>query len=969
MTTVTPATRRFRVGSPDLARVLEIGANGIRTVAIELAGGRQVATGGQELELLLDTARWRHDLASWRHLLGGDATGFERDDFDDSGWIEVPHLHPDYHPSFTGVARFRARVAIPAEHRGEPVSIGLGGMDDEDWLHYRVFLNGSEIDAWDSRGGWREAHMIRLDPSDARYELVRFDGPNLIAVETRDLDRPTDGVTPDEAEHLFYHGWLLDQFVAVGEPFARVSAHVVQDVSENDDGSVSVEVGMLGPARVDATITYAADGGLLRKRVALRNGGDEVVRLLDVLLDEVLPESTETSRGGRGQPVFGAELFFGVEHAAGLGQGSPGRTRLLELIGEDIAPGGELACSATVIGARGPARSVEAAFRQYVIGLRRRRESRLLIYSALGWYDYTNPADPLPVLSEDLLDENLAMLSRLGSQGVDFDVYMVDDWWDPSDFTRFRADTLPSGGAAIARRLAARGMRFGMWNATTRAIWTSEHAPGLDASIAGGVARSSDVARPADESGQWFWDEEFAFLANGEKRFCLASEPFRTYLRESVEQHARELRLGVLKLDCATPHCTSSEHDHRAGKYSVRPIIDAIAGVADAARRGSPDITVMWYWGWRSPWMLAYGDMLFDKGLKLEAASPSSAPAPTYRQGVSLNIDQSTRFGRSLPLALQDSLGVWIGNVAWANRMGREGWKDAFLLDIARGASVVSLWGDLSLFDDHDIEFLRRALRHLRRSAPGHLETYEVGGNPWALEAYGYAQPMLGGGAVTVHNPTFANATIGIDLGPLSLDPKEEWSLWESYPVPGIVGERLDPSAPVVLDLRPWEVRSLEVVQSRVVEGRGQGARQIAPASRLIDVSGLAREREEPGDEIVVRGAIELPELHRHDSLFVLVRLHRDGVWWYHPEPQQLIDLNARLNGPAVEYSTYPRTRARNGPGTPWVTYEIAAGAAWTGQMLDVVVRANVPPDVDIVVEAIACNAWWQAQPAVFQPA
>jgi hypothetical protein len=970
MTRATSATRRIRVGSPAAARLLEIGAAGIRTVAIEVTDGRHVATGGDELALVLDTARWRRDIESWRHRTSdadGTLEGFHHHDIDDASWVEVPHLHPDYHPSFRGHAWFRTRVEIPEEFRGEPITLGLGGMDDEDWLAYRVFLNAIEIDAWETGKGWREAHQIRIDPNDPRYNLMRFDRANLIVVEARDLDRPTDGVSEDEAEHLFYHGWLLDQYVAVGEPFARLAAHEVTDVREAGDGSLEVDVTMLGQGGLAATIAYTAVGELLRKQVTIRNDGNEVARVLDVVIDDLRHDDAETSRGGRGQPVFSADLFLGVEHAGGLAQGTPDSVRLVELIGSDVTPSSELECAPSVIGAKGAATSIDAAFRRYVLGLRPRREDRLVVYSALGWYDYTNPADPLPVLTEALLDENLAVLSELGHHGVDFDVYMLDDWWDPSDFSRFRPDTFPSGGEAIGQRLAAHGLRFGMWNATTRAVWTAEHAPGLDASIAGGVARTSDVARPADEHGQWFWDEEFAFLANGEKRFCLASEPMRGYLVGSVEKHARELELGVLKLDCATPHCTSSDHDHRAGKYSVRPMIDTIAQVAAAARRGSPDVAVMWYWGWRSPWMLAHGDIMFDKGLKLEAASPASIPAPTFRQGVTLNIDQSTRFGRAIPLPLQDSLGVWIGHVAWANRMGREGWRDAFLLDIARGASIVSFWGDVSLFDAEDVEFLRRGLRHLRRTSPGHLETYEVGGDPWKCESYGYAQPMLGGGKVTVHNPTFQATTVGVDLGPLGLNRGGAFALREAYPVPGVLEDEIDPLRALELELRPWEVRSVEILDRHAVEGQARSERRNGPDSRTLDISSLVRETAHDG-QLIMRGAVRLPDLHRHDSLFVLVRLHRDGVWWYHPAPQELLEFRARLNGPAVEHSTSPTTRSRNGPGCPWVSYTIPAGEAWSGEELEISMRAQLPEGVDIVVDAVACSAWWQAQPARFDP-
>ncbi len=224
---------------------------------------------------MLDSARWRHDLESWRHRTSGpegESEGFASEDHDDADWPVVPHLHADYHPSYRGYAWFRGQCrAARRASAGEVVTIGLGGMDDEDWLAYRVFLNGTEIEAWESPEGWREAHRIRLEPDDPRYRLVRFGEPNLLAVEARDLKRPTDGVSDDEAEHLFYHGWLLDQFVATGEPFAELAEHEVLEVREGGDGALDVDLRMRGDAGIEATIAYRADGDRLHKRITLHN--------------------------------------------------------------------------------------------------------------------------------------------------------------------------------------------------------------------------------------------------------------------------------------------------------------------------------------------------------------------------------------------------------------------------------------------------------------------------------------------------------------------------------------------------------------------------------------------------------------------------------------------------------------------------------------------------------------------------
>src|SRR5262249_56998087 len=124
------------------------------------------------------------------------------------------------------------------------------------------------------------------------------------------------------------------------------------------------------------------------------------------------------------------------------------------------------------------------------------------------------------------------------------------------------------------------------------------------------------------------------------------------------------------------------EHAHRPGKYSMQAMVDVVLDAVSAAQEQNPNLAVIWYWGFRSPWWLQHGDAVFDKGLKMEAASPASSPTHTYRQGVSPNVDQAIRHARLLPLPLQDSLGVWLGNVAWANCMGKGeggGWVLLFL--------------------------------------------------------------------------------------------------------------------------------------------------------------------------------------------------------------------------------------------------------------------------------------------------
>jgi hypothetical protein len=377
--------------------------------------------------------------------------------------------------------------------------------------------------------------------------------------------------------------------------------------------------------------------------------------------------------------------------------------------------------------------------------------------------------------------------------------------------------------------------------------------------------------------------------------------------------------------------------------------MNSVIEMVTAASAQSPDLLVIWYWGFRSPWWLAHGDLLFDKGLKLEAASPASTAAPSLRQSISLNVDQAVAHAELIPLECQDSLGVWVGNVAWANRLGKEEWRDAYLLDLARGSTIVQLWGDLELLDDGDVEFLAavQRWRRGRESAPG--RTTRIGGDPWLAEPYGYLERTGDGAIATLFNPTFFEGSVDLEI-------PDGLAAVEVYPFPGLA-----PAGAV--DLKPFEVRVLELVPAAALPpGLAEQDRSPTRPTRAIDVGSLRTEIEVGGDGVavhVIHGPLRLPQVERDDQVALVVRLHRDDVWWYHPEPHALLDVNAALKGVEVYSEVVPKVRARNGPGGPWVLYKIPAGPAWTGEELAFRLRARLPAGVSLLVEAQVWEPWW----------
>jgi hypothetical protein len=99
----------------------------------------------------------------------------------------------------------------------------------------------------------------------------------------------------------------------------------------------------------------------------------------------------------------------------------------------------------------------------------------------------------------------------------------------------------------------------------------------------------------------------------------------------------------------------------------------------------------------------------------------------------------------------------------------------------------------------------------------------------------------------------------------------------------------------------------------------------------------------------------------------IVHRLRIDGEWHYHAEPQSLVGSEVTLDGLAVASSLLPRTRDRNGPGSPWVLRTVPAGPAWSGRTLRLDIRDDSPPDVEVVTEAWLVERWWRRYRRTFR--
>jgi hypothetical protein len=489
---------------------------------------------------------------------------------------------------------------------------------------------------------------------------------------------------------------------------------------------------------------------------------------------------------------------------------------------------------------------------------------------------------------------------------------------------------------------------------------------------------------------------------------CLAAEPYRSMFQDALFHHAETNGVRSFKFDGHRFQCCNAAHGHLPGKYSVEPLMDALIATIEQLRQRAPEVLIIWYWGVRSPWWLLHGDMLYEHGIHMEAATPADSPSVLMRQSVTVSLDQGADYAWDrVPLLSQDSLGVWISDTRWGNWMKTEGWQDAWVMDIARGSMLAQLWGDLSLFHEGDVDFLAR-MSSLLRNWEGLLgHTRRILSDPWSGEPYGYAHSDGARALVAVHNPGFSDHTITIPLGRAIGLPDAEnaqhYLIRRLHPAsagPTVTGSQIRAAgATVSLPLGPFQVVMLQIEPTadtddqpfpestgslersrRLVCRMAEVSRKtlawempdtiysmalklarraINGRAQYIDTEDLFRQsalHSDPRDRALTNrqlaGECTLPPIHETSCLIVTARASRDGVFWHHRALFDIIRLQLTLDGHSVGLSTTPRRWHEQAGGWSWIAFSCVVEPAASATRVTLKAQVCLPDSVSLKWQA-----------------
>jgi len=814
------------IGITTAAFAFEMDASqGLKAISWQnkLSGETLALGGGAELGVVLDQAKERIWIEGW-HFQRTDKAAVGADE--ESGFLAGYHRpeYPDIDESMQDAARWqrctglcplvvadshwawaRTRVFLPEAVEGEPLTLTLGGFGVGDFRHTRVFFNGELIGERKPSGAWFEPGTYVLRPEHPAYAKLRFGQVNILALQlggSINRNARLDAVDPSGA-HTWPYPFIIQppyfQHIEAGEnPVRKLSFEVESHAGGQEELRVVLAA---REESLRAEILYRSEdsGRTLVKSVTLTNTGAQAVRVMNLGLGDYRT-GVEVTEGNMGFPVYAdGASFFTLDHPAGWAMGEAGRVRLRQFPGVSIEPEASFACMNAVLGVAEAGRARDAFLAHLTPRMRRVRRGHDRAYSVMdmfgGW-----PVPPTKIdqflddqLTEAICLEHAERLRKFHDKtGESFDLVSVDFWQDPAaDLVRFNRH-FPDGFDRAKRALTETGPRHGLW--IDSSVFAKWHI-GRNPLALGCLAGEPSYNIPTDLSKDW-----------AQTVICRAAEPIRTIFKNAFRHHIRQEGARMLKFDNLISVCHSQRHGHWPGVYSTEAIYNSVIGFLEAMDEASPDVFLMLYWGYRSPWWLLHGDMLFECGLMMEAASPSPTPSLYVRDGVALTLDQGTAFSDDVPKLGKDSLGVWLSRWPWNSSIGKERWQEGVVMDLCRGNLLFQPWMGEDALTEAEMRDMAHFMRLLRLRPECFRHSRTILGDPWKNEPY--AQVCSDGrrAFVAVNNFAWRDYPLAFDKPAVfGIDLAAGFTVFRHYPEPARLSGTTD-------CLRPFQVALYELV-------------------------------------------------------------------------------------------------------------------------------------------------------------
>ena len=142
--------------------------------------------------------------------------------------------------------------------------------------------------------------------------------------------------------------------------------------------------------------------------------------------------------------------------------------------------------------------------------------------------------------------------------------------------------------------------------------------------------------------------------------------------------------------------------------------------------------------------------------------------------------------------------------IMW-NNIGKNGWKDGWLMDMGRGNLMNQPWADFRLLSEKDIQFFSWWQNYLKDNWELFVNTKHILGSPWSEKPYGYVSSKNNHAICTIFNPSFLINEI--NLTPHELIEKNTsnpLTMKTLYPKETLIAEKTNIKDSISMQINPF---------------------------------------------------------------------------------------------------------------------------------------------------------------------
>jgi len=353
-----------------------------------------------------------------------------------------------------------------------------------------------------------------------------------------------------------------------------------------------------------------------------------------------------------------------------------------------------------------------------------------------NWSAYDELSDNIP-LTERLTMKELDEILRLRKLGARFDYYTIDAFWfDPDGgYRTWRKPNWPSGPDAWIRKCRENGILPGLWFSTNTLVKINAAPEWRDSLTENKGAMS-------------FF--EGGFLSN-----------FMETLQYWYDRGIRIYKFDFVDFGAATPATAktmSAEEIHRRNETAFRDALKKF-------RARNADVVLVAFNGFGGDVESTAGAFPFHNVVDLRWLEvfdsmysgdprPSDVPEMDFWRSMDIYSDHMVRrYEQSfVPLERIDSTGFMLGNTGTIYYRKTHAWKGAFILMMARGGWVNTVYGSLEFLSDDDARWMAKVQSlYLPLQANGRTKTF--GGIPGDVKPYGFGSLDADGALYVAMNP------------------------------------------------------------------------------------------------------------------------------------------------------------------------------------------------------------------------